>query len=89
MKLDPVCNISLKFKQDRDKIDKVIKYFMRPPSVITFPGRCKRRTVSGRSLIRQLSMTQSTGARERKWQGWQLPSQSFGGDGKPYTLPSQ
>ena len=37
-KLDPVCNISSKFYRDRDKIDEVIKYFMRHPSAITLPG---------------------------------------------------
>jgi hypothetical protein len=38
VKLDPVCNISSKFEEDRAKIDKVIKYFMRPLLVVSFPG---------------------------------------------------
>ena len=39
MKLDPVLNIFAKFDQDRDKIDNVIKYFMRPPPVVRLRGR--------------------------------------------------
>ena len=36
VELDPVCNISSKFEQDRENItdeimDEIINYFMRPP----------------------------------------------------------
>ena len=41
VKLDPVCDISSKLEQDRDKNDEIINYFMRSPSAITFPGRYK------------------------------------------------